>query len=98
MGRAYAILRHIVSEYGDRARVDEVGMEGRVLGEGKGGRTGLYTHVAKLPTEFIEDGEGVGHRRRGKGSAGWTGRRFRFFALPSFFMYFFLPPLALWAC
>ena len=65
-GRTYAILRHIVCKSGDRTRVDEVGMEGKVWGEGKGGRTGLYTHVAKLPTEFIEGAEGVGHRRRGK--------------------------------
>ena len=54
------------------------GWKGECGGEGKGGRTGLNTHVAKLPTEFIEGAEGVGHRRRGKGSAGWTGRRFRF--------------------
>ena len=39
-------------------------MEGRV-GRGRGGKTGLYTHVAKLPTEFIE-GRGSGPSDDGK--------------------------------
>jgi len=34
-GGTYAILRHIVCECGDRTRLQEVGMGGRVLGEGR---------------------------------------------------------------
>ena len=39
-------------------------MEGRV-GRERGDETGLYTHVAKLPTEFIE-GRGSGPSGDGK--------------------------------
>ena len=38
------------------------------MGRGRGGKTGLYIHVAKLPTEFIE-GRGSGPSDDGKKEA-----------------------------
>ena len=65
---------------------------GGECGGREGRQDGIKYHVAKLPTEFIEGAGGVGHRRRGKGSAGWTGCRFRFFALLGRFPpLFFIP-------
>ena len=55
-GGTYAILRHMVSGFGDSTRVEGQGM-GERLGRGEGDRTGLNTHAAKLQTEFIEDRE-----------------------------------------
>ena len=47
------------------------GWEGGCGGR-EGRQDGIKYHVAKLPNEFIEGAEGVGHRRRGKGSARGT--------------------------
>ena len=54
-GGTHAILRHIVGgDIGGRGS----GWRGGEWGEGESKRTGLNTHVAKLPTEFVEDSAG----------------------------------------
>jgi len=87
-GGTYAILRHIVCEsvgkgYG---RWKRKWMEGRA-GGGRGDKTGLYTHVAKLPTEFIE-GRGSGPSDDGKKKRWMDGMSLPVSLSPSFLIFF----------
>lgn len=65
---------------------EEVDGEGE-WGEGRGDKTGLYTHVAKLPTEFIE-GRGSGPSDDGKKKRWMDGMSLPVSLSPSFLIFF----------
>jgi len=56
-------------------------------GGGRGDKTGLYTHVAKLPTEFIE-GRGSGPSDDGKKKRWMDGMSLPVSLSPSFLIFF----------